>query len=128
MRQGCDMPNLYVLRRLEIEQILHKCLNIGFRYPDRAEPRVDFRGIQVFGDDRLQRLKVFPESRVGLRGGFGHNQFLANVARKVSVLGFPLFTLRIKEHDALQLGQDFPDRLAKQPAHVRKIYSSIFVE
>ena len=93
-----------------MDEILH----VRGRQPGRAQPHVNLGGGQIRWLHRFQRLDIFAEAGIGDAGGIGGDKFLADIAGKVLVFGFPLLGLRMKKNHPLQVGQKFLCRTGQQ--------------
>jgi len=112
----------------DVEQLLGELLHVLGWQPGSAQPHVNLRGIQISRLHRLQSLDVFEEARVRHRGSVRNDQFLADIAGEVVVVGFPLVRLRIQEDHAFQVGQEFLRRLIEQRRHVVEVHAATLVQ
>ncbi len=96
--------------------------------PGCTQAHVNLGGGQILRLDGFQRLDVFMETRVGDAGGIGGNQLFADIPRKILVVGFPLFGLRVKKNQPLQIRQKVLGRTGQQAAHVFQIHATFFIQ
>ena len=99
-----DVPGIE--RRLK--GFLQESLNIGFVDPGRAQPHVDFRRFQRFGQGLTQRFRIDGKVSVRQCGRFGSSEFFPDVAgeifvrRHITEMPFTVFRIRQWEDNALQ--------------------------
>ena len=76
----------------------------------------------------MSAVDIFLKARLGEAGGFGDAKFVADIARKIMVFGFPCLRLRIEKQNAFEFRQKFICRAGQQESHVFQVHAAFFIQ